>query len=952
MFNMADDSSKTDEEPHERPQAKCRDCPELSKLGRLQSSKWRGNSNFLGCLKIYMGADDESPLKKAAGEYATEHISVAYNKGFSLPERCTWNSRECIEPGKWGEGPAVSKVFERLEEALKDKPSLTVADFAFMDNFLAGIKKERRDEFSDLQNSIHCRDCISQILTSEDINDQESFRKFLDRSGIAFEKLWDNNSKSSVMKTFKDVFDLCVCAASVVDLPRHSTHALISSHEQSEKLLILLTPQQRQLVKSDSEVLLMSGAVGTGKTVVLKKRAEELAKNGEVLLINLAGGLLTCDFRSHFAEMAKVKVIDGREEGLQGDLEALKKFLSERGKGKHVLLDEVPITLGFQSSITVDTISNQWGWIEDAKSFVKSITVSFRSNDPSDVNDYLCRDVKLGQQDLTILNIVKRNKKHISELIAGIRNFPKNISPLHEGSRVKEVEKSREAGLPSLFPIPSCQALHFECRDNAICEAIRASSSIHIIYEKQSESSKRMPLFVVVDDKKKRNALVNIFTSFYSDVPVLFLHSIESKDTNYLDVTTEPDDFGGTNDKFYDALDYFYDANGDFDVTHDLDDSDRAEFLGNLVSEKSFPIVFVTEEELMGCHPKNLTVVVDFPHSHWKNYERMTATASDSMIILVEKENQHNGQYYHGQKEMDGIMITADKINEANLNMRLGKALETYEGGEINDLKKVFIPAPFPLMIGDELGGWEGGEEEDVEKILVSRISGIFGEPASGKSRRVDMLIRQVTGLGESVLLLHPGCKLSLEAYRRRWEDSASVNIRCFESRKIKSLQDIFDLVKRVKNTLKKEDSEDNQKPEFQVVVVEDCPLRIEFGGTLQECESMRLILAFEPHSGDAPTETMERAKAFLEQNPRQCSAIVPTWNDTAERIGKEAVMSLLDKDSGAILSLPPEAWEELNIIAPLPSLSSPFFEWAYAWNAQNRSNKFRAPSPRGCGEH
>ena len=157
-----------------------------------------------------------------------------------------------------------------------------------------------------LAKFIRCRNCISRILTSEDLDNPDTFRNFLLTHEIALNDSWNPDSESPEMRTFKDIFDLYVSAASAVDLPRNPNQLFVKSEKQMKPMLVILTPQQRKLVLSESSVTFLSGGSGTGKTFVLKRRAMELTKKGEVLLINFAGGVLTDEFRHNFEGKALI----------------------------------------------------------------------------------------------------------------------------------------------------------------------------------------------------------------------------------------------------------------------------------------------------------------------------------------------------------------------------------------------------------------------------------------------------------------------------------------------------------------------------------------------------------------------------------------------------------------------------------------------------------------------
>ena len=153
---------------------------------------------------------------------------------------------------------------------------------------------------SQLRKVIKCKECLARILTSEDLDSPRSFRAFLDKQGIVLEKIWDRNPESSVVKTFKEIFDLYVYAASRVDLPRDPNELLIRSEDQMKKMSTIPTLQQRELAMSKEKIMLICGAPGTGKTFLMKERALNLSKTGNVLLVNLSGGFLTEEYQHYF----------------------------------------------------------------------------------------------------------------------------------------------------------------------------------------------------------------------------------------------------------------------------------------------------------------------------------------------------------------------------------------------------------------------------------------------------------------------------------------------------------------------------------------------------------------------------------------------------------------------------------------------------------------------------
>ena len=179
----------------------------------------------------------------------------------------------------------------------------------------------------DLQKSFGCNSCLSRILTSEDIQDPDHLRKFLHPKVEKREWKWiwnillGRNStpkefhakvndlpvrgpfRPNVRELFKKIFSRQVSVYSAVDVPRTHNRGFIphASHEEWGKALCILTPDQWSLVEDRSNCLFLTGGSGTGKTLVLKERAKRLSLEGcEVLVVNIARGLLTTDFKIHF----------------------------------------------------------------------------------------------------------------------------------------------------------------------------------------------------------------------------------------------------------------------------------------------------------------------------------------------------------------------------------------------------------------------------------------------------------------------------------------------------------------------------------------------------------------------------------------------------------------------------------------------------------------------------
>ncbi|CAG0889773.1 unnamed protein product [Darwinula stevensoni] len=522
-------------------------------------------------------------------------------------------------------------------------------------------------------------------------------------------------------------------------------------------------------------------------------------------------------------ETKRIEVIDGREKNLEKDLNTFKTFLQYHGMDKHVLIDEVPLTLGFNGVISPEVLYNHWRWILNIKRHLKSITVSFRTNDQSYVRDFLLKEFKSERESpIKVLRKVKRNSKAISELFLAIGDFSRRVFLSSENSLKMDMTVC-DGYIPRLFAIPSCQVLHRECKNKAVCEAVRVFGAIQTIYEECSKATNKMAVFIVVNDEMRKNALVNILASSNRPIPFLF---------NGLSTTWR--------------------------------------WYGKSAPGDSFPLVVVTEDEMIGSHVKNVVVVVDFPNSKWRNYCRLIATTGNNKILVLEEEDLITGKFSHVKEKIPEMRYDpVSKCDDVHVNLesawkRNGKAINELEWSD-------FTPASSPPLIELDGNVWEKEDEEHSQKMLQYWFTGIFGCPASGKSRKIDTLIRRVVQLGGRVLLLHCERSLTRKVYRQGWNSQENVEIVYFPWQ-ITSLQDIIDSfeVKMMKEKV---------GTDSLVVIVDDCPIwnaivhELENVAIWLKQENMRLILSFQSHSKNANDISLEEIMEVLE-NSQNCTAI------------------------------------------------------------------------------
>ncbi|CAG0899886.1 unnamed protein product, partial [Darwinula stevensoni] len=928
--------------------ATCEKCAEFSSLAELKNYERKGSLDIQKYLNIYMGADDVRPLIHASGEYVMEYYPEAYKKAYSLPEGYVLKTKDFNKlqrEARKGDTDipfdecSVAMVFDKVKETYKNVPSLTIYDYAFTDTLLRGVNQEQKKKFinsgvtiddltpgdhdvfgvgiymneiigvffqikgttpkvnpkgirdclskatkqiqkdlsifrimcsefinsavkltgfaafpmlsrSDLQDVIPCDDCRKRILTSDDLLTLGRFKTFLKTHNIVLENSWkQDTTREDIKQTFMKIFSLYVCAASFVDLPRNPNQLFHKSEEHLQKMLMILTPPQRELVKSEENIVFIFGGSGTGKTFVIKKRAERMAAQGEVLLINIVGGHLTEEFRHDLIETKNIEVVDGRREGLEEDLEALKKYLRARGKGKHILIDEVPITLGFQGVITSGALSKHWEWVVGMTPEMKSITLSFRPNDQSYTRDFSLQDVKPVDCKLVVLEKVKRNCRKIAELFLAIGDYSRRIFISLEKTLPLNVRQSGARFLPALFPIPSCFSVHpIECKDEKACEALRAAHAIRVIYQECFRPPETTSLFVVVDSDNRRNDLANTFASLDPLLPLLF---------------------------------------PDFNSSRKLWD-----FRGNTASEGSFPIIIVTESEMIGCHSKNVTVIVDFTHSKWQNYVRLIATIGKNKIIAVEEEQLRTGKFSRVTKQIPKWTIKECKDN-VELKENMKKAWQQRDAKEIDNLEEKAFPG-----MNIDWDEWEEKEKHDVDLMLRHWLSGIFGPPASGKSRRVNMLINHVIESGGRVILLQPDNDLltSLKNLKTGFDIPGFSDIQVIHPENFRGCEASIVTVMDVGDNWLLEVI---SRSRTQLTIIDDIPSHEDLWNTMIEEHHLQIW------EGPTPKDIEAHPGILLTLDEKERFLREPTWNDAGKRIGEKAVNGgYLDRDTG----LPGEA--------------------------------------------
>ncbi|CAG0895687.1 unnamed protein product [Darwinula stevensoni] len=219
-----------------------------------------------------------------------------------------------------------------------------------------------------------------------------------------------------------------------------------------------------------------------------------------------------------FSEEKNIRVVDGKTERITEDREGIFAFLKNNGMGKHVLVDEVPLTLGIQGHMDERSIEKHWEEVFLLKDHVKSLTLSIRPNDSTYTRDVNLQNIRIAGVAMDVLTVVKRNTRFVSDLFLALGNYSRRVFVVLEPTiQDMEFERSEKELLPILFPIPSCSTVHNSCQNKLTCEAIRSSKAILTLMECNTIALGKI-VYVVVDNRERRDRLANILPRVCSKI--------------------------------------------------------------------------------------------------------------------------------------------------------------------------------------------------------------------------------------------------------------------------------------------------------------------------------------------------------------------------------------------------------------------------------------------------
>ncbi|CAG0897330.1 unnamed protein product [Darwinula stevensoni] len=111
--------------------------------------------------------------------------------------------------------------------------------------------------------------------------------------------------------------------------------------------------------------------LGGGKALPFSEASKEYVnryytKVGETHHSFPSGFLLRKEELDEREGLKNITILDGKEECILEDRQELFAFLRREGKGKHVLLDEVPLTLGIQGRLDEMRLSVYWKTVRNS----------------------------------------------------------------------------------------------------------------------------------------------------------------------------------------------------------------------------------------------------------------------------------------------------------------------------------------------------------------------------------------------------------------------------------------------------------------------------------------------------------------------------------------------------------------------------------------------------------
>ncbi|CAG0902603.1 unnamed protein product [Darwinula stevensoni] len=280
---------------------------------------------------------------------------------------------------------------------------------------------------SEVKESLGCHH--DSILTKDDLDLRDSFRDFLKRNGFTLGKQKGVNVKArdrylEVIRTYM------AASVSVEGMPRTVEDLRKNVDEGMKKVLILLTPQQKMILKEDRKVLFIVGGQGTGKTYLLLNRAQELVDRGEkVVIVNMSEGELTHFFRkwkeSESPERQKnIEVITPAERSGDGgkEVDYILKIMNAQ-KEKHFLIDEMLVNHGMKER-DPEEVGQLWKSFAE-KVECRTIWIVWR---PSDSNYPEAFDMQkvvdsVGHEKVELLTAIMRCTREMGEFLVGVTQF-------------------------------------------------------------------------------------------------------------------------------------------------------------------------------------------------------------------------------------------------------------------------------------------------------------------------------------------------------------------------------------------------------------------------------------------------------------------------------------------------------------------------------------------------
>ena len=121
-----------------------------------------------------------------------------------------------------------------------------------------------------------CKGCKSYLITSEEISHFHLFEKWLERKSVDFDIMPSDHFEEDIVNEIFAKIVSCISATKIDDVfPAFTTE----EEKQMKGALLLLTPEQIDIIHSEEKHIIIDGPYGSGKSIIGRTKAKMIADN-------------------------------------------------------------------------------------------------------------------------------------------------------------------------------------------------------------------------------------------------------------------------------------------------------------------------------------------------------------------------------------------------------------------------------------------------------------------------------------------------------------------------------------------------------------------------------------------------------------------------------------------------------------------------------------------------